>query len=248
MWVCVARAHAQRPRKRVTIARIRAAAESRKGAIATLSRIVKEEGFVGLWRGNGTNCLRVFPSKAVLFSANDVYKSNLRWMMGRERLSPGYGFVTGSIAGVTACFCTYPLDFARTRLSGAFKGDNSGGLSAVLRGTLREEGFRGLYKGIYPTLLGSLLYEGIKFGAYDTIAWSMPKVNTRLAPFFPPANVADACHAQDKNGNLSIVGKLSAGAIAGSLAGFTVYPNDTVRRLLQMQKSATSGHSIKYTT
>ena len=38
----------------------------------------------------------------------------------------------------------------------------------------QEEGFFALYRGISPTLLGAIPYEGIKFGAYDTLKQHIP--------------------------------------------------------------------------
>ena len=37
----------------------------------TFRRILSDGGLRGLWRGNLVNCCRVFPHKAILFSAND---------------------------------------------------------------------------------------------------------------------------------------------------------------------------------
>ena len=38
------------------------------------SRVVSEEGFVALWKGNGTNVLRYFPTQALNFSFKDYFK------------------------------------------------------------------------------------------------------------------------------------------------------------------------------
>ncbi|GAB5366273.1 hypothetical protein AAMO2058_001130000 [Amorphochlora amoebiformis] len=189
--------------------------ESSLGAVSTIVQIVREEGMSGLWRGNTVNCLRVFPAKAVLFSANDMWKSNFRWVLGRETLPTGVGFLSGSLAGMTASLSTYPLDYARTRLSGTFaRNTRSSGMVSVIVSTVNAEGIAGLYKGIVPSLWGALPYEGIKFGCYDVLS---SLVNTR---------------GTDET---SLFSKFTCGAISGTVAGFVMYPNDTVRKLLQMQ-------------
>ena len=43
--------------------------------------IIKNEGFIGLWAGNGVNMLRIFPAKAVIFATNDLYQNFFRGLM-----------------------------------------------------------------------------------------------------------------------------------------------------------------------
>jgi hypothetical protein len=62
--------------------------------------------------------------------------------------------------------------------------------------------------------MGSFPYEGIKFGVYDALK--------KIAP-------------RDEHGKLSEIWKLSIGAAAGTAAGVVMFPNDTVRRRLQLQ-------------
>mmetsp|Transcript_5469 Transcript_5469/g.9154 ORF Transcript_5469/g.9154 Transcript_5469/m.9154 type:complete len:146 (-) Transcript_5469:279-716(-) len=86
---------------------------------------------------------------------------------------------------------------------------------SVLTDTVRKEGVMGLYKGVGPTIAGALPYEGIKFGCYDLLVTTW---------------------AKDESGNVSITGKFCCGAAAGTVSGFVLYPNDTVRKLMQMQR------------
>eukprot|EP00546_Thalassionema_frauenfeldii_P007125 CAMPEP_0178925870 /NCGR_PEP_ID=MMETSP0786-20121207/18175_1 /TAXON_ID=186022 /ORGANISM="Thalassionema frauenfeldii, Strain CCMP 1798" /LENGTH=141 /DNA_ID=CAMNT_0020600845 /DNA_START=205 /DNA_END=626 /DNA_ORIENTATION=- len=84
-------------------------------------RIIKQEGVLGLWAGNGANLLRVFPSKAVVFSSNDFYKKSLRQIFNAppdQPLSGSLSFLAGGLSGMTATAMTYPLDLARGRITG----------------------------------------------------------------------------------------------------------------------------------
>lgn len=72
--------------------------------------IIKNEGIIGLWAGNGANLLRVFPAKATVFSTNDFYKSILCRLTGCERATGPVTFFAGGLAGVSATALTYPLD------------------------------------------------------------------------------------------------------------------------------------------
>ena len=49
-----------------------------RGISSTAISILESEGWRGFWRGNGTNCFRIFPAKGILFATNDFYKDLLR--------------------------------------------------------------------------------------------------------------------------------------------------------------------------
>ena len=49
--------------------------------ISLYRNIIKNEGVIGLWAGNGANLLRIFPAKAVVFSTNDLYQDIFRRLL-----------------------------------------------------------------------------------------------------------------------------------------------------------------------
>lgn len=172
---------------------------------------------IGFWRGNLAACVRVVPHKAVLFGCSDVYKDFLRSADAQGQLPAWGAFAAGSLSGFTASVLTYPLDLIRTRVA-AHIGSNVKyqGIVNTFLLTLREEGFRALFRGIGPTLAGSIPYEGIKFGSYDLLKELLPS---------------------DVDPKADFVGKMVCGGGAGIIATVLTYPNDTVRRRLQMQGS-----------
>mmetsp|Transcript_30396 Transcript_30396/g.70047 ORF Transcript_30396/g.70047 Transcript_30396/m.70047 type:complete len:253 (-) Transcript_30396:276-1034(-) len=177
--------------------------------------IIRTEGVVGLWAGNGANLLRVFPAKAVVFSSNDVYRKLLKQIASPDRpLSGTLSFLAGGLSGMTATAVTYPLDLIRGRITGKLSQDKAySGIVRTLVLTVRDEGALALYKGATPTLLGAMPYEGIKFGTVGL-----------LEKLFP----------SEKK---SPIRKMVFGGLGGIMAGIITYPNDTVRRLLQLQGS-----------
>lgn len=207
--------------------------------VSLYRNILKNEGIIGLWAGNGANLLRIFPSKAVVFSTNDMYQGWFRRLLAsmqgddayvstdpqtRKKLPSAASFLAGGFAGMSATACTYPLDFARGRISGKLASRTSGGVvkkeykgivSTVLL-TVREEGFSALYKGVTPTLIGALPYEGIKFGTVGFLDTLFPASSFSASP---------------------ATRKMIFGGLGGVAAGIITYPNDTVRRLLQLQGS-----------
>lgn len=118
---------------------------------------------------------------------------------------------------MTASAFTYPLDFARGRISGklAHTGQTKEyhGIIRTVIVSVKDEGFFALYKGIQPTLIGALPYEGIKFGTVGLLERTFPTEER------------------------SPLRKMLFGGLGGVMAGLLTYPNDTIRRLLQLQGS-----------
>ena len=197
--------------------------------------IIQNEGILGLWAGNGANLLRVFPSKSIVFSSNDFYRGIAHSLyfgtdsttQQQRQLPWALSFISGGLAGMTASAATYPLDLARGRITGKLAGPGGKkhykGIVNTVVVTAREEGIRALYKGITPTLLGAMPYEGIKFGTVGLLERAFPKTGS----------------SAEEGGLLSnnIVRKLVFGGAGGVSAGLITYPNDTIRRLLQLQGS-----------
>lgn len=202
------------------------ATKSKSTSVIQLYRtIVQNEGIIGLWAGNGANLLRIFPAKGVVFASNDYYKSMLRSLShtpSDQALNGSLSFLAGGMSGMTASALTYPLDFARGRISGKVGHAKMGqkhysGIWNTMYLSVKEEGFFALYKGITPTLLGAMPYEGIKFGTVGI-----------LEKYFPH---------DPEQGPPSVWRKIMFGGLGGVMAGVITYPNDTIRRMLQLQGS-----------
>jgi solute carrier family 25 phosphate transporter 23/24/25/41 len=165
------------------------------GIVQTLRTIVKDEGVSRLWRGNGTNCLRVVPYAALQFTSYDQYKqmllksSHLGGVGDESVLARSKAFapsssasaattapnrelrvwerlLAGSMAGATATTFTHPLDVIRVRL--ATQPELHGMLDAT-RSILAENGARTLFKGYVPTLLSLSPFIAINFATFDTL-------------------------------------------------------------------------------
>lgn len=131
----------------------------------------------------------------------------------------------GSLSGVVTVIATYPLDLIRGRMTGSV-GNTSPykGIAQTCLLTVREEGFRALYRGMSVSLIGAFPYEGIRFGVYDILK---SKYIVHDSPIY--YNVA-------------------VGAISGLTAATLMYPNDTVRRRLQLQRKGRLPGAEHYTS
>lgn len=219
-------------------------------AFGLYRNIIQTEGIRGLWAGNGANLLRVFPSKAIVFASNDVYKSLLLKLYHSINTNPNtaynnntsppliVSFVAGGMSGMSATAVTYPLDLARGRIAGTLanttdKTKHYSGILTTVALTVREEGIRALWRGALPTLLGAMPYEGIKFG---TVGVLEAYVGPWLSSSQNDGNNSDGT----TNTTAKPLRKMLFGGMGGIMAGLLTYPNDTVRRLLQLQGSRSS--------
>ncbi|KAF3447548.1 hypothetical protein FNV43_RR12734 [Rhamnella rubrinervis] len=194
------------------------------GVCECLKKLLKHEGALGFYKGNGASVIRIVPYAALHYMTYEQYRS---WILNNYP-SLGSGshidLLAGSAAGGTAVLCTYPLDLARTKLAyqvvdtrGSFcrKSFHSQiaykGIKDVLLIVYKEGGVRGLYRGVGPTLAGILPYAGLKFYVYEELKRHVPK--------------------EYEN---TIAMRLSCGAVAGLLGQTFTYPLDVVRRQMQV--------------
>lgn len=82
-----------------------------------MRRIVKEEGFLALWRGNLPGVIRYFPAQALnvaLRPINKLFRYDIRkdgymkWFIGN--------LMSGALAGMISMAFVYPLDTCSTLL------------------------------------------------------------------------------------------------------------------------------------
>jgi len=89
---------------------------------------------------------------------------------GEKYLSPGVEFgsklAAGAVAGIIGVTCTFPLDFAKTRLQKQ-KTLEYKGMGDCLRQVYRQQGARGWYSGLRPNLTGIIPEKAIKLACAD---------------------------------------------------------------------------------
>ena len=193
-------------------------AEDRYNGIGDcFSRVIKEQGFASLWRGNLANVVRYFPTQALNFAFKDFYKTIFNPY--NPKTEPGKFFVgnclSGGAAGATSLTVVYPLDFARTRLAAdvGSGGDREfTGLVDCISKIAKKDGPPGLYRGFGISVIGIVAYRASYFGMFDT----------GKAMFFPDAKKAN------------VLAMWAYAQFVTVSAGIISYPLDTVRRRLMM--------------
>ncbi|KAJ0984048.1 hypothetical protein J5N97_002404 [Dioscorea zingiberensis] len=183
-------------------------------------RIVNEEGVRAFWKGNMVTIIHRLPYSSISFYAYEHYKNLLQLIPGldghQNHASTNIilSLFGGGLAGITAATMTYPLDLVRTRLAAQTKNVYYRGMSHALYAICRDEGVRGLYKGLGATLLGVGPSLAISFSVYDTSKsrWRSER------PHDSPALISLVC-----------------GSLSGIASSTATFPLDLVRRRKQLE-------------
>ncbi|KAG8181041.1 hypothetical protein JTE90_024787 [Oedothorax gibbosus] len=172
-------------------------------------KVIRHEGFTGLYRGLIPQLVGVCPEKAIKLTMNDLVRDKMTNSKGEI---PMWGEVlAGGCAGASQVMFTNPLEIVKIRLQVA------GEIAAVGRKVraltvIRDLGITGLYKGARACFLRDIPFSAIYFPAY---------AHTKLS-------FADA---DGHNGPGSLL--LSA-CIAGVPAAYLVTPADVIKTRLQV--------------
>lgn len=137
-------------------------------------------------------------------------------------LISAHHFALGSIAGAFGAFIVYPIDLVKTRMQNQRKGH---GVGQVLyrnsidcfKKVLTNEGFRGLYSGIIPQLVGVAPEKAIKLTVNDLVRGKF--IDT-------------------KTGAIPVSAEILAGAAAGTCQVIFTNPLEIVKIRLQVQGEA----------
>ncbi|EEC74933.1 hypothetical protein OsI_10895 [Oryza sativa Indica Group] len=186
------------------------------------SRIVYEEGFRAFWKGNLVTIAHRLPYSSISFYTYERYKNLLQMIPGLDR-NGGFGadvgvrLIGGGLSGITAASMTYPLDLVRTRLAAQTNTAYYRGISHALYAICRDEGVKGLYKGLGATLLGVGPSIAISFCVYETLRshWQIER------PYDSPVLISLAC-----------------GSLSGIASSTITFPLDLVRRRMQLEGAA----------
>ncbi len=143
------------------------------GLSSELYTIVHNEGFSALWRGHTASLARVIPYSAIQLTSYDIVKGFLL-NPGERDLPPALRIAAGGLAGGISVICTYPLDLVRARM--AVQRDAfavRGALRKNIKEVYRMDGIGGLYKGLFPTMLGIVPYSGLAFGTFGKFYFTL---------------------------------------------------------------------------
>ncbi|KAJ6817271.1 mitochondrial carnitine/acylcarnitine carrier-like protein [Iris pallida] len=193
------------------------------GAMDAVKQTLAGEGPRGLYKGMGAPLATVAAFNALLFTARGQMESLFRSEPGAS-LSPEQQVVCGAGAGVAVSFLACPTELIKCRLqaqntlsesASSNTGVKYSGPMDVAKHVLRSEnGPRGLYKGLVPTLAREVPGNAVVFGVYEALKQYL-------------AGGTDT--SQLGKGSLCV-----AGGLAGASFWLTVYPTDVVKSVIQV--------------
>jgi solute carrier family 25 folate transporter 32 len=207
---------------------------------SSLQTIVRGEGVRGLYRGLSPTLVALLPNWAVYFTVYERLKSVLRPEAGDEALPHGAHVAAAAGAGAATVLSTNPLWVAKTRLQvqtaaglryrlGGAGGVPTtwhsrpyGGTANCLRRMWAEEGLRGLYSGLGPSLVG-IFHVMIQFPAYEAAKAALSE--------------RQGC-APDELGTSALV---AASSISKMVASVVTYPHEVVRARMHVEGSGPFG-------
>ena len=205
-------------------------AEKYGSVVSSLRTIVKEEGWRGFYKGNGINCVRVFPYVGIQFfcfeQIGGVVSGGKKGRDNRPLLTPLEKLGVGASAGICSVIATYPLDTVRGRLTaqGGTMEVLYDGMFDAMRKIAKAEGISAFYKGVRPTLVGIGPYVGINFLVYETLKEHAPVEEGARGP--------------------SAIWLAACGGVAGVSGQTASYPADLLRRRFQLQEM--QGSKVAY--
>ncbi|KAL1961136.1 hypothetical protein VTO42DRAFT_3081 [Malbranchea cinnamomea] len=219
------------------------------GVVSAMQNINQQEGVRGLFKGHSATLLRIFPYAAIKFLAYEQIRAVV--IPNKSKETPFRRLISGSLAGITSVFCTYPLELIRVRLAFETKQHTRASLRRICKQiyhesstsssiTTRPGGLSNFYRGFSPTLVGMLPYAGVSFLTHDTVGdWLR---HPRLAPYTTLPNTApslsdsasSARHARSRRPQLTATAELFSGAVAGLVSQTSSYPFEVIRRRMQV--------------
>jgi solute carrier family 25 folate transporter 32 len=216
---------------RLQVARAGAGAAGYDTLRGSLATVVREEGVRGLYRGLGPTLMALLPNWAVYFSVYERLKERLRRDAHGED-APAAHAAAAAGAGAATVLATNPLWVAKTRLqvqtaaslrgslpqSAAWHATPYAGTLACLRRIAAEEGLRGLYSGLGPSLAG-IFHVMIQFPVYES-------AKDRLA-------ARASCGADE----LSTGALVAASSASKMVASLVTYPHEVVRSRMHVEGS-----------
>mmetsp|Transcript_6491 Transcript_6491/g.7050 ORF Transcript_6491/g.7050 Transcript_6491/m.7050 type:complete len:555 (+) Transcript_6491:198-1862(+) len=185
------------------------------GAIRTLINIARNEGFLHLYKGIGTQLVGITPEKTVKLVVNDYLRRQFKRYNGGRAPTFYQDCLAGVGTGCVQVFITNPYETVKIRIQmQSSKKDKKGAVQIM-----RELGVRGLYTGFAATVARDLPFNAI----YFTLFAGFKKL------------------LEDKDGEVGIYQILASGAGAGGIAAAFDTPADTVKTRLQNGKGKYNG-------
>jgi solute carrier family 25 folate transporter 32 len=189
-----------------------------RGTVPSLWRVYRAEGIGGLYKGLGPAMMGYLPAFGIYFSVYSQTKVLLAYMLGGDASQTSVQVLAAMTAGAASASATNPLWVVRTRMMLREEGGRSRPPLNTLQYLARiwqREGVRGLYRGLSPSLLGTL-HVAVQLPTYEKLKlWQ---------------------HRRRKSDALDTVDIMQCSIASKIVATITTYPHEVLRTRIQNQR------------
>ena len=141
-----------------------------------IPKLIKREGYLSLFNGNGINCIRVVPESAIRYSVFDYSKKNLEKYNINKNLNY---FIAGSISGISASCVVYPLETIRTKITAQSNNTMYKALDCI---KILYKNAGNIFKNVLYTI-GMVPYQGTNFLTYEYLKNNYENTHLNLLLF-----------------------------------------------------------------
>lgn len=137
--------------------------------VRNYARLLKDEGFFGLYRGVLPVSMRQAANQAVRLGCYNKIKTIIQDYTNSPKdkpLSSGLTFLVGAFSGVVTVYTTMPIDTVKTRMQSLNTSKYTSTLNCFTT-IFKEEGLKTFWKGATPRLGRLILSGGIVFTIYE---------------------------------------------------------------------------------
>ena len=226
---------------RLQVSTLRAGGDAYVSTFQSLRSIVRLEGAVGLYRGLTPTVAALLPNWAVYFTAYEFLKTRGPSAAPESEFAASLRHMTSAAgAGAATVLVTNPLWVVKTRLqvqhSRALRGSMPtravyAGTLDALRRVATEEGARGLYSGLAPSLAG-IAHVVIQFPVYERLKLELAQGKDVFGIRRAGTASGDASRGI---GDLTGLELACASAVAKMVASSVTYPHEVIRSHMHVQ-------------
>ncbi|KAJ4306264.1 mitochondrial aspartate-glutamate transporter agc1 [Collariella sp. IMI 366227] len=184
-------------------------------SIDCFRKVIRNEGFRGLYSGVLPQLVGVAPEKAIKLTVNDLVRNYFTDKQGQ--IWWGHEVIAGGTAGGCQVVFTNPLEIVKIRLQvqGEVAKSVEGAPKRSAMWIVRNLGLVGLYKGASACLLRDVPFSAIYFPTYSHLKRDL--------------------FGESQTKKLGVLQLLTAGAIAGMPAAYLTTPCDVIKTRLQVE-------------